>query len=201
MTCSTCETSLPEAAAHCPHCGSPTPVYYSGARIAPNDPTLLSSPAAGAELPPPPLSGSSSSGLASSSPYGSLAYPTPYESSGGVPPPPPKRPVRRVSLIVGVALLVLLLSGGGVFAWLASSSARNKAETGPQAATTAQAHTSATAAAGVTGLPASSTAASTPSHLTYRGHTSDVHAVAWSPDGKLIASGGADSTVQVWSVG
>ena len=32
----------------------------------------------------------------------------------------------------------------------------------------------------------------------YHGHTSTVFAVAWSPDGKLIASGGDDSTVQVW---
>ncbi len=38
--------------------------------------------------------------------------------------------------------------------------------------------------------------------LSYRGHnhagSSGVHALAWSPDGTLIASVGADSTVQVW---
>ena len=34
--------------------------------------------------------------------------------------------------------------------------------------------------------------------LTYRGHSLDVFAVAWSPDGKRIASGGADKLVQVW---
>src|SRR6266496_2552603 len=33
---------------------------------------------------------------------------------------------------------------------------------------------------------------------TYRGHTSAVNAVAWSPDGKRIASASADGTVQVW---
>ena len=40
---------------------------------------------------------------------------------------------------------------------------------------------------------------------TYRGHTSDVLAVAWSPDGGRIASGSGDPsnqvpdhTVQVW---
>jgi WD40 repeat protein len=34
--------------------------------------------------------------------------------------------------------------------------------------------------------------------LYYRGHTAIVESVEWSPDGKLIASGGNDSTVQVW---
>lgn len=196
MTCSTCGTPLPQGAAHCPHCGSPTPDYYSQASIAPNDPTMLSSSSAGAEPPPPPpppLSGSSSYGLASPSPYGSLAYPTPYESSGGVPPPPPKRPARRVDPLVGVVLLVLLLSGGGVFAWLASASARNAASAGTQSTTTAQSHASATAGVDVTGLPASSPSASTPSRLTYRGHTSNVLAVAWSPDGTRIASGSFDT--------
>ena len=33
---------------------------------------------------------------------------------------------------------------------------------------------------------------------TYRGHSDGVYAVAWSPDGKRIASGSWDHTVQVW---
>ncbi|HZT99340.1 MAG TPA: serine/threonine-protein kinase [Ktedonobacteraceae bacterium] len=36
-------------------------------------------------------------------------------------------------------------------------------------------------------------------YLTYRGHIGDVEGVAWSPDGKRIASGGGDGTVQVWN--
>ena len=35
-------------------------------------------------------------------------------------------------------------------------------------------------------------------HLSYRGHTGPVYAASWSPDGHYIASGGQDTTVQVW---
>jgi serine/threonine protein kinase len=34
--------------------------------------------------------------------------------------------------------------------------------------------------------------------FTYFGHSDEVHAVVWSPDGKHIASGSHDKTVQVW---
>ena len=33
----------------------------------------------------------------------------------------------------------------------------------------------------------------------YHGHPSGAFAIAWSPDGTLIASGGSDKTAQVWS--
>src|SRR5438105_6151338 len=37
-----------------------------------------------------------------------------------------------------------------------------------------------------------------PNHFTYHGHTDYVSGVAWSPDGKRIASASGDHTVQVW---
>jgi WD40 repeat protein len=37
-----------------------------------------------------------------------------------------------------------------------------------------------------------------PDHFTYQGHSDYVSAVAWSPDGKRIASASGDHTVQVW---
>lgn len=36
-------------------------------------------------------------------------------------------------------------------------------------------------------------------YYTYRGHTDRIPTVAWSPNGKYIASGSLDKTVQVWS--
>lgn len=36
--------------------------------------------------------------------------------------------------------------------------------------------------------------------ITLRGHTSFVSAVAWSPDGKLLASGGGDCQILIWNI-
>src|SRR5690242_7198664 len=40
-----------------------------------------------------------------------------------------------------------------------------------------------------------------PRHFTYSGHSDGVNAVAWSPNGKRIASASSDSSVQVWDAG
>ncbi|WP_207229282.1 hypothetical protein [Ktedonosporobacter rubrisoli] len=37
--------------------------------------------------------------------------------------------------------------------------------------------------------------------FTYRGHRKRVTTVAWSPDGKWIASGSYDKTAQIWQPG
>jgi WD40 repeat protein len=49
------------------------------------------------------------------------------------------------------------------------------------------------------GIPDNETASQSETPVvTYRGHADDLCAVAWSPDGRRIASGGMGTTVQVW---
>ena len=40
----------------------------------------------------------------------------------------------------------------------------------------------------------------TPRSLALHGHTADVHAVAFSPDGKTLASGSSNETIRLWNV-
>ncbi len=95
-------------------------------------------------------------------------------------------PSRRV-VIIGLVTAGLVAAGGGLAALTLTR--QNAASTRSPAIFTA---------------PPSPTA-STSSHpigttlMDYKKHTGDVYAVAWSPNGQYIASGSADTTVQVWN--
>ncbi len=94
--------------------------------------------------------------------------------------------VSRRTMIVGLGLAGLAVAGGGL-AWLAFPRGKQSFSV-----------------SGQTPKPASSPGP-TPTPIppgsllyTYRGHSALVNAVAWSPDGRRIASGSYDHTVQVW---
>ncbi len=80
----------------------------------------------------------------------------------------PRRPSRRVIIVLGMILLIVALF------------------------VCSDVHADANAIASVWHF------LTPPSHYTYTGHTDYVSSVAWSPDGKRIASASGDGTVQVW---
>src|SRR6266568_3518699 len=117
-----------------------------------------------------------------------LAFANALESAYyGVPIRPSQHPsqhrIPRRAVVTGVGLGVGLVIVGGSIAWLVSSSH----STPPPTPTPAP----------------SPSPTPTPIPLgmllyTYRGHSALVNAVAWLSDGKRIASGSSDKTVQVW---
>jgi eukaryotic-like serine/threonine-protein kinase len=90
---------------------------------------------------------------------------------------PSKRGIPRRTVVVGLAGLVVVGIAGSGIVWLTHSQQSSIPAAPPLPSTS---------------LPIGTTL------YTYRGHSSGVFAVAWSPDGKRLASGSQDKTVQVW---
>src|SRR5579884_4097196 len=94
--------------------------------------------------------------------------------------------ISRRAMLQGLAVTGLVVAGGGL-AWLVSSQGKNLfAVSSHLPATTPQ------ATPRPTPLPLGTQI------YTYRGHSNYVNTAVWSPDGRRIASGSWDQTVQVW---
>lgn len=104
----------------------------------------------------------------------------------------PKRGISRRAVLLGLAGLVAAGSG---LTWVALSQKHSTTETGSTPETTITTHSTPTATQH-TSPPSISVGTL---FLTYRGHSESVGAVAWSPDGQRITSGGNDGTAKVWS--
>jgi serine/threonine protein kinase len=105
---------------------------------------------------------------------------------------PPKRGVSRRAVILGLAGLVAAGSG---LTWLALSQKHSTSDVGLTPVTTTPAHSTPAPPQHTSPTPSISVGTLL---LTYHGHSGSVGAVAWSPDGQRISSGGNDGTAKVW---
>ncbi len=115
------------------------------------------------------------------------------------PAPPPGGVSRRTVVLAGLGGLVVV-AGGGALAWTALSHKQPSVGPTPTSGPTGVPSATTTHAPAPTATPVPPPQGTT--LLTYRGHSDVLNAVAWSPDGKKIASGSGDkagdNTVQVW---
>lgn len=103
-----------------------------------------------------------------------------------------KSGVSRRTVLIGLGGIALVGVAGGI-TWLARA---QNSGVSPVSLNSRQTTTTPTTAS--TTEPSPHTSPIGTLFLTYRGHSSWVQSVAWSLDGKRIASGGGDLTVQIW---
>ncbi len=136
------------------------------------------------------FSGERSSPTATTTPsYAPMVSPLPTKPSllPGK-PQPAKGDISRRAVVLGLAGLAA--AGVGI-AWLVVAHPSSQSASNTSASTSVP-----------TTPPATTALATAPVGtilFTYRGHPAGVRSVAWSPDGKRIASGGDDYTLQVWN--